>query len=52
MTVVRLTNTTTGAVVTVAAETAARLGSEWESAEKPAPKTTAKKSASSSKTEK
>jgi hypothetical protein len=47
----RLTHVTSGAVVEVADEKVARLGSEWEpvKAEKKAP---AKKAASTSKTEK
>jgi hypothetical protein len=43
----RLRNTQSGAVVSVSDEKAARLGGEWESAEKPAPKSSAKKAASS-----
>ena len=42
-----LRNVQSGAVVSCSDETAARLGSEWEPAEKPAPKTPAKKAASS-----
>lgn len=34
----RLRNVRSGAVVSCSDETAARLGSEWESADKPAPK--------------
>lgn len=49
---VRLRHTKSGAVVSVADEKAARMDSEWESADKPAPKTPAKKAASSSKSEK
>jgi len=41
----RLRNVQSGAVVSVSDETAARLGSEWEPAEKPAPKATVKKAA-------
>ena len=52
----RLRNIHTGAVVSVSDETAARLGSEWEPAEKPAPKALAKKApaekAATPKTEK
>lgn len=49
----RLRNTKTGAVVSTSAETAARLGSEWEPADKvsPAKKTAAKKAAAAKKTE-
>ena len=47
----RLRNVQSGAVVSVSDETAARLGSEWEPAEKPAPKAPAKKAAAP-KTEK
>ena len=47
----RLRNSQSGAVVSVSDETAARLGSEWEPADKQAPKSTTKK-ASSSKSEK
>jgi hypothetical protein len=43
----RLRNIQSGAVVSVSDETAARLGVEWEPAEKSAPKAPAKKSASS-----
>ena len=43
----RLRNTKTGAVVNVPDEKAARLGAEWESAEKPAPKAPAKKASPS-----
>lgn len=43
----RLRNTKSGAIVSVPDEKVARLGGEWESAEKPAPKAPAKKSASS-----
>lgn len=42
----RLRNTKTGAVVSCSDETAARLGGEWESADKAAPKAPAKKAAS------
>lgn len=35
---IRLRNTQSGAVVSVPAEKAARLGSEWEQVDKPAPK--------------
>lgn len=45
----RLRNIQSGAVVSVSDEKAARLGSEWESADKPAPKAPAKKAASPSK---
>jgi hypothetical protein len=41
----RLRNTQSGAVVSCSEETASRLGSEWEPADKPAPKTPAKKAA-------
>jgi len=47
----RLRNTKTDAVVSCSDETAARMPSEWEPADKPAPKATAKKTAASSKTE-
>jgi hypothetical protein len=47
----RLRNRATGVVVNVSDETAALLGTDYEPADKPAPKTIAKK-ASSSKTEK
>jgi hypothetical protein len=43
----RLRNIKSGAVVSCSDETAARLGSEWESADKSAPKAPAKKAASS-----
>ena len=43
----RLRNTKSGAVVSVTDEKAARLGGEWELADKPAPKAPAKKAASS-----
>lgn len=42
----RLRHSQSGAVVSVSDETAARLGSEWEPADK-APKATAKKTSSS-----
>lgn len=45
----RLRNTKTGAVVSTSDETAARLGSEWEQADKPTPKAPAKKAAPSRK---
>ena len=41
----RLRNTKTGAVVSTSDETAARLGGEWEPADKAAPKAPAKKAA-------
>lgn len=41
----RLRNIHSGAVVSVSSETAARLGGEWESVEKPAKKAAAKKAA-------
>jgi len=49
----RLRNIKTGVVVSTSDETAARLGAEWESADKPAPakKAPAKKAAPSSKSE-
>ena len=39
----RLKNTQTGAIVSVPDEKAARMGGEWEPADKPAPKVPAKK---------
>lgn len=39
----RLRNIQSGAVVSCSDETAARLGSEWEPADKPAPKAPVKK---------
>ena len=47
-----LRNIQSGAVVSCSDETAARLGSEWEPADKPAPKAPAKKVASSKSDEK
>ena len=41
----RLRNIQSGAVVSVSDETAVRLGAGWESADKPAPKAPAKRSA-------
>lgn len=40
---IRLRNIQSGAVVSVPAEKAARLGSEWERADKPAPKKSSSK---------
>lgn len=45
----RLRNSQSGAVVSVSDETAARLGSEWEPAEQPAPKKASAKKSTSSK---
>ena len=45
----RLRNISSGAVVSVSDEKAARMGGEWEPADKPAPKAPAKKAASSKK---
>jgi hypothetical protein len=44
----RLRDSKSGAVVSVSAETAARLGGEWEPAEKAAKKAPAKKAAAKS----
>lgn len=43
----RLRNTKSGAIVSVADEKVDRMGSDWEPADKPAPKTPAKKASSS-----
>ena len=43
----RLRNTKSGAIVSVADEKVERMGSDWELADKPAPKAPAKKAASS-----
>ena len=43
----RLRNIKSGVVVSCSDETAARLGSEWEPADKPAPKARAKTATSS-----
>ncbi len=48
----RLRNTQSGVVVNVSDDTAARLGSEWEPADKPAPRKAPAKKAASSKAEK
>jgi hypothetical protein len=47
----RLRNTKTGAVVSCSDETAARLGGEWESADKPAPRKAPAKKAAASKSD-
>ena len=43
----RLRNTKSGAIVSVADEKVVRMGSDWEAADKPSPKTHAKKASSS-----
>lgn len=43
----RLRNTKSGAIVSVADEKVERMGTDWELADKPAPKASAKKSTSS-----
>lgn len=43
----RLRNTKSGAIVSVADEKVDRMGSDWEAADKPAPKAPAKKASSS-----
>lgn len=47
----RLKNTKTGAVVSVADEKVARMGDQWESADKPEAKKAPAKKASASKSE-
>lgn len=43
----RLRNTKSGAIVSITDEKAARMGSDWELADRPAPKAPAKKASDS-----